>query len=95
MAKIEFEWNPAKARANLKKHGIAFEEATTVFFNDHAIEFYDDSHSDWKDRMLLLGLSTNLRLLLVCHCYRESDSVIRIISARKATKNESKLYHNR
>ena len=93
MAKIKFKWNPAKARANLKKHGVAFEEATTVFFDDRAIEFYDDSHSDWEDRMLLLGLSTNLRLLLVCHCYRESDSVIRIISARKATKNESKLYH--
>ena len=70
----------------------AFEEAVTVFFDDRAIEFYDDSHSDWEDRMLLLGLSTKLRLLLVCHCYRESDSVIRIISARNATKNESELY---
>ena len=92
MAKIEFEWNPAKAKANLKKHGVAFEETATVFFDDRAVEFYDDSHSDWEDRMLLLGLSTNIRLLLVCHCYRESDSIIRIISARKATKNESKLY---
>jgi len=93
MPKIELEWNPAKAKANLNKHGVAFEEAATVFFDDRAIEFYDDSHSDWEDRMLLLGLSTKLRLLLVCHCYRESDSIIRIISARKATKNESKLYH--
>jgi len=92
MVGIEFEWNPAKAKANLKKHGVAFEEAATVFFDDLAIEFYDDSHSDWEDRMLLLGLSTKLRLLLVCHCYRESDSLIRIISARKATKNESKMY---
>ena len=92
MVKIQFEWNPAKAKANLRKHGVAFEEAATVFFDDRAIEFYDDSHSDWEDRMLLLGLSTKLRLLLVCHCYRESDSVIRIISARNATKNESKLY---
>ncbi len=92
MAKIKFEWNPAKAKANLKNHGVAFEEAATVFFDDCAIEFYDDSHSDWEDRMLLLGLSTKLRLLLVCHCHRESDSVIRIISARKATKNEAKLY---
>jgi len=92
MSKIEFEWNPAKATANLQKHGVAFEEAATVFFDDRAIEFYDDSHSEWEDRMLLLGLSTKLRLLLVCHCYRESDSVIRIISARKATKNESTLY---
>lgn len=93
MTKIAFEWNPAKARANLKKHGVAFEVAATVFFDDRAIEFYDDSHSDWEDRMLLLGLSTKLRLLLVCHCYRESDSVIRIISARKATRNESTLYY--
>ena len=92
MVRIEVEWSPAKANANLKKHGVAFEEAATVFFDDLAIEFYDDSHSDWEDRMLLLGLSTKLRLLLVCHCYRESDSVIRIISARKATKNESKMY---
>jgi len=92
MAKIEFEWSPAKAKSNLKKHGVAFEEAVTVFFDDRAIEFYDDKHSEWEDRLLLLGLSYRLRLLLVCHCYRESDSVIRIISARKATKNESKLY---
>ena len=92
MARIDVEWSPAKAKANLKKHGVAFEEAATVFFDDLAIEFYDDSHSDWEDRMLLLGLSTKFRLLLVCHCYRESDSVIRIISARKATKNESKMY---
>jgi len=93
MANIHFEWNPTKARANLKKHGITFEEAATVFFDDRAIEFYDDSHSEWEDRMLLLGLSARLRLLLVCHCYRESDSIIRIISARKATKNESRVYH--
>lgn len=93
MDKIRFEWNPAKAKANFDKHGVAFEEAATVFFDDHAIEFYDDSHSHWEDRMLLLGLSSRLRLLLVCHCYRESDSAIRIISARKATRNESKLYY--
>lgn len=92
MDKISFEWDPAKAKANLKKHGVAFEEAATVLFDDRAIEFYDDSHSDWEDRILLLGLSTKLRLLLVCHCYRESDSVIRIISARKATTKESKFY---
>lgn len=92
MDKISFEWDPAKAKANLTKHGIAFEEAVTAFFDDRALEFCDDDHSEWEDRMLLLGLSSTLRLLLVCHCYRENDSVIRIISARKATKNESKLY---
>jgi uncharacterized DUF497 family protein len=83
MTELRFEWNPAKAKTNLKKHGVSFEEASTVFLDDRAIEFYDDSHSDWEDRMLLLGLSANLRLLLVCHCYRESDSIIRIVSARK------------
>lgn len=93
MANIQFEWNPTKARANLETHGVTFEEAATVFFDDRAIEFYDDSHSEWEDRMLLLGLSARFRLLLVSHCYRESDSIIRIISARKATKNESRLYH--
>ena len=92
MIDLRFEWNPAKAKANLKKHGVSFEEAMSVFLDDNAIEFYDDKHSDREDRMLLLGLSANLKLLLVCHCYKESDSIIRIISARKATKNESKLY---
>ena len=83
---------PGKSQGQPEKHGVAFAEAATVFFDDRALEFYDDSHSGREDRMLLLGLSTKLRLLLVCHCYRECDSVIRIISARKATKNESKLY---
>ena len=93
MSELRFEWDPSKATANVKKHGVSFEEAATVFFDDRAVEFYDDSHSDWEDRMLLLGLSSRLRLLLVCHCYRKSDSVVRIISARKATQKESVLYH--
>jgi uncharacterized DUF497 family protein len=92
MAELHFEWNPAKAKVNVKKHGVSFEEAASVFFDDYAVEFYDDSHSEWEDRLLLLGLSVRSRLLLVCHCYRECDSVIRIISARKATRKESKLY---
>ena len=93
MSELRFEWDPSKAKANVKKHGVSFEEAATVFFDDRAVEFYDDSHSDWEDRVLLLGHSSKLRLLLVCHCYRKSDSVIRIISARKSTKKESVLYH--
>jgi uncharacterized DUF497 family protein len=93
MVKIAFEWNLSKAKVNMEKHGVSFDEAATVFYDDRAVEFYDDSHSDWEDRMLLLGLSCKLRVLLICHCYRESDAVIRVISARKATKNESKLYH--
>ena len=92
MIEIRFEWDPAKAEENLRKHGVSFEEAQTVFYDDFAIEFYDDTHSEWEDRFLLLGLSSNLRFLLVCHCYRESESVIRIISARKAMANETKFY---
>ncbi|MBI4621329.1 MAG: BrnT family toxin [Desulfobacterales bacterium] len=60
--------------------------------DDFAVEFYDDTHSEWEDRFLLLGLSSPLRLVMVCHCYRESESVSRIISARKATTNEAKFY---
>ncbi len=89
---IRFAWDPKKARANLDKHGVAFEEARSVFYDEHAVEFYDDKHSEREDRFLILGLSSRLRLLLVCHCYREEEGVIRIISARKATAAESKHY---
>jgi len=92
MDKIDFEWDDKKSKTNIKKHGISFEEATTVFYDEQAIEFYDDEHSEWEDRFLMLGLSIRLNLLIVCHCYRESNNKIRIISARKATKNESKYY---
>jgi len=92
MNMLRFDWDPEKARANLKKHGVSFEEARGVFFDECAVEFYDDEHAEWEDRFLLLGLSTQLNLLLVCHCYREADGVIRIISARKATKAESEHY---
>ena len=92
MSNLRFEWAPVKAKANLRKHRVSFEEATTVFLDERAIEFYDDTHSSWEDRMLILGLSSQLKLLLVCHCYREEESLIRIISARKVTKNEAKLY---
>lgn len=66
MKAIHFQWNSGKARENLEKHGISFEEAESVFYDDRAIEFYDDEHSEWEDRFLLLGLSKNLNLLLVC-----------------------------
>ena len=92
MNDLRFEWDPDKARINQEKHGVSFEEASSVFFDGSAVEFYDDENSDWEDRFLLLGFSTQLRLLLVCHCFREGESVIRIISARKATKNEAKHY---
>jgi uncharacterized DUF497 family protein len=84
--------NGGKAEENLRKHGVSFDEAQSVFYDEYATEFYDDTHSEWEDRFLLLGLSSHLRLVMVCHCYRENDSVIRIISARKATTNEAKFY---
>ena len=76
-------------------HGITFEEAQTVFFDDHALLVGDPDHSDEEDRFLLLGISSILRILVVCHCYRESDSEIRLISARKADKDERRGYNER
>jgi len=92
MKELRFEWDSDKAKTNLAKHGISFEEATSVFYDSWAVEFYDDQNSDWEDRFLLLGISAQLRLLMVCHCHRVADSVIRLISARKATKNEAVYY---
>lgn len=92
MNKFRFEWYPDKATENAQRHDVSFEEAISVFYDESAVEFYDDEHSEWEDRFLLLGFSLNLKLLMVCHCYRDDDEVIRIISARRATKNESKHY---
>ncbi len=89
---LHFEWDSDKAQVNLRKHGVSFEEAASVFYDERAVEFYDDENSDWEDRFLLLGISDRFRLLMVCHCYRVGESVIRIISARKATKKERKSY---
>jgi len=89
---IEFEWNPSKAISNKKKHNVSFEEAQSVFYDDFGIQFYDEENSETEDRFLMLGLSNESKLLLVCHCEKEEGNIIRIISARKATKNESKLY---
>ncbi len=87
-----FEWDENKNIANQKKHGIGFEEASTAFLDQRAIQFDDPEHSDDETRFLLLGMSSEVNVCLVCHCYRESDSVIRIISARKATKKEEQRY---
>jgi len=92
MKPIRFAWDPDKETSNLSKHGVSFIEAKSVFLDEHAIEFYDDEHSEWEDRFLLLGFSTKLRLLLICHCYRGDEGIIRIISARKATNEEVKYY---
>lgn len=89
---VKFEWDLAKATANIKKHGISFEEAQSAFYDEFAIQFFDDDHSSDEERFLLLGMSTGSRLLLVAHCEREAGHVIRIISARKATKRESAFY---
>ncbi len=89
---IKFDWDPAKAASNLRKHGVSFEEAKSVFYDEFAIQFYDASHSSDEERFLMLGMSSGAHLLLVCHCERDSGSVIRIISARKATQHESSFY---
>ena len=89
---IKFEWDSAKATANFGKHGVSFEEAQSVFYDEFAVQFFDEDHSTAEERFLLLGMSTQGRLLLVCHCEREAGDVIRIISARKATKTESTFY---
>jgi uncharacterized DUF497 family protein len=89
---IEFEWYDAKAASNKKKHGVSFEEAKSVFYDEHALQFFDEESSDDEDRFLMLGFSNESRILLVCHCERESGKNIRIISARKATNNERKYY---
>ena len=90
-----FEWNTNKAISNQKKHGISFEEAQTSFSDDNALWIDDPDHSEDEDRFILLGLSSRSKMLVVCHCYRENDEVIRIISARKASRKESKTYRNR
>ena len=92
MNKIHFEWDASKAKSNEIKHKVSFVEAKSVFYDESAVEFYDDAHSEWEDRFLLLGVSSKRNLLLVCHCYREESGSIRIISARHATKNEAKHY---
>ncbi len=89
---IKFEWNESKATSNVKKHGVTFEEARSVFYDDFAIQFFDHENSELEDRFLILGHSNQSRMLLICHCEKESGDLIRIISARKATAKERKLY---
>ena len=87
-----FDWDENKNRINLEKHGITFEEASTMFFDDRAILFDDPEHSIDEDRLLLLGMGETAKVCIVCHCYKESDTVIRIISARQATRKEEQRY---
>lgn len=92
MGIIKFEWDPNKNEINKKKHKISFEEAQTVFYDEAALVIGDPEHSEEEERFIILGLSKRANLLVVCHCYRASDTVIRIISARKATKAEANQY---
>ena len=92
MNDIRVEWDAAKARENVRKHGVSFDEARTVFADDHAILLDDPDHSAAEDRFALLGLSAPLRMLVVAHCYREGAAVVRLISARKATRTERAQY---
>jgi hypothetical protein len=89
---ITFEWDPRKDTANQRKHGVSFAEAQSVFFDDHAIQFYDEEHSEQEERFIMLGMSLHSRILVVCHCERHSGEVIRFISARKATPVERMHY---
>lgn len=90
---IKFEWSEDKALKNIEKHGVSFEEASSVFYDDFAVQFYDTEHSELEeDRFLILGVSNKNRMLMICHCEKQSGEVLRIISARKATTNERKFY---
>lgn len=90
---IHFEWDELKNRINKAKHGISFEEASTVFYDTNAILFDDPSHSAREDRFLIIGISRKAHVCIVSHCYRGEDETIRIISARKATKRETEAYN--
>ena len=92
MDRLEFEWDKKKERANIKNHGISFQEARTAFYDENAIQFFDPDHSADEDRFILLGASYKLNTLVICHCFREEETIVRIISARKADKDESKAY---
>ena len=92
MDELRFAWDPRKASANLRKHGVSFTEAETVFSDDNAILLDDPGHSQGEDRSVLLGLSERFRILVVSHTLRDGGRTIRMISARKATKRESAQY---
>ena len=92
MSDIKFEWDEKKNAINRQKHKISFEEAQTVFYDEEARVISDPEHSEDEERFIILGLSIKANILVVCHCYRMSETVIRIISARRATEKETKYY---
>ena len=89
---LKFEWDRRKEATNRKKHGVSFAEAKTAFYDENARVIADPDHSEEEDRFILLGLSSQLRLLVVCHCYREDQDTVRIISARRASRSERREY---
>ncbi len=92
MKQLLFEWDKLKENANVKKHGVSFEEARSAFYDENAVQFFDPDHSDDEDRFILLGVSHKSNTLVVCHCFREEETTVRIISARKADKDEANTY---
>ena len=92
MGDVRFEWDGSKSRKNKRKYGVTLDEAQTVFLDENAIQYYDPDHSEDEDRFIMLGMSFKLRVLVVCHCYRLDDKVIRILSARKVNKKETTAY---
>ena len=91
----KFDWDENKNESNIKKHGISFEQAQFVFFDENAIVEYDDEHSEGEDRFVIIGADIDFKILMVCHCFRRNDEIIRILSARKATPNEQGQYRRR
>jgi len=92
MSDLRFDWDPKKEKSNLEKHKVSFDEARTVFFDDDARVISDPEHSESEDRFIIIGLSRSAKVLVVVHCYRQDESLIRIISARKGTKKEEQQY---
>ncbi|MEE4607380.1 MAG: BrnT family toxin [Desulfobacteraceae bacterium] len=92
MKTLRFDWDPRKGQANLKKHGVSFDEARTAFYDENGIQFSDPDHSVSEERFILLAMSIRLRAVVVCHCFRESETLVRIISARKANADEEREY---
>ncbi len=92
MDELRFEWDEKKEKANIRKHGVSFDEARSVFYDENAMQFYDPDHSESEDRFIMLGMSYKLHTLVVCHCFRENERTIRFISARKADNDEQKAY---
>ena len=92
---IRFIWDENKNKSNQRKHRVSFEEAKTVFLDECARSIYDPDHSETEERFILLGMSGRFRVLVVCHCYRKNEEVIRIISARRATTKEEKRYYEK